>query len=167
MRPVKNRKQRALNSHLDQATTVESSFPSGPSLSKDKTHIIVATPERMLYTLLYPISLILMSVLELLEDLDDPHDVSQRKVKEGVHRTEISYLSYACALALDQSLDRLNFKSSPSEIVHSADKVASLLDDKSPIRLNEPPAAIFNPALAGLQRHLENLKRSQSLSDRC
>jgi hypothetical protein len=75
-----------------------------------------------------------------------------------VHSTEISYLSYSCALALDQSLDRLTPRSSPSEIVHSPDKVASLLGDKSPIHLNGPPAAIFNPALAGLQRNLENLE---------
>jgi hypothetical protein len=49
-------------------------------------------------------------------------------------------------------------KSSPSEIVHSPDKVANLLGDKSPIHLNGPPAAIFNSVLAGLQRNLENLE---------
>jgi hypothetical protein len=59
-----------------------------------------------------------MSVPESLEDLGDPHDVYQRKLKKGVHSTEISYLSYSCALALDQSLDRFIPRSSPSEIVH-------------------------------------------------
>src|SRR5260221_10510124 len=46
------------DSHLDDIATIESSFPSGPSLSKDKIHIIVATSEGMSYTLLYPILLI-------------------------------------------------------------------------------------------------------------
>jgi hypothetical protein len=96
-----------------------------------------------------------MSVLESLEDLGDPHDVYQRKLKKGLHITEISYLSYSCALALDQSLDRLTPGSSPSEIVHSPDKV---LGDKSLIHLNGPPATIFSPALAGLQRNPENLE---------
>ena len=69
-------------------------------------------------------------------------------------------LSYSCALALDQSLDRLTPKSSPSEIVHSPEKVAGLLgSDASPIHLNGAPAAMFNPALAALQRNLENLEK--------
>jgi hypothetical protein len=71
-----------------------------------------------------------------------------------------TYLSYSCSLALDQSLDRLTPKSSPSEIVDSPDKVAGLLgSDKSPIHLNGAPVAMFNPALATLQRNLENLEK--------
>ncbi len=165
LQPDSDLQQRALQwlhqqppgSDLPVTATIESSFPSGP-IPKNRIHIIVATPERMLYTVLYPILLILMSVLQSLEDLGDPHDVYQRKLKKGLHITEISYLSYSCALALDQSLDRLTPGSSPSEIVHSPDKVASLLGDKSLIHLNGPPATIFSPALAGLQRNLENLE---------
>ena len=67
--------------------------------------------------------------------------------------------SLSCAVALDQSLDRLTPNLSPSEIVHSPDKVADLFDnDKSLIHLSGAPAALFNPALAILQRNLENLK---------
>ena len=51
---------------------------------------------------------------------------------------------------------------SPSEIVHSADKQASLLGgDEPPIHLGRPggpPAALFNQALARLQWNLEHLQ---------
>ena len=105
MQPDSDLQQRALQwlhqqppgGDLRGTATIESSFPLGPSLSKDKIHIIVATPERMWYTVLHPILLLLMSVLESIEDLGDPHDVYQRKLKKGVHSTEISYLSYSCA----------------------------------------------------------------------
>ena len=71
-----------------------------------------------------------------------------------------THLSCSCAVALDQSLDRLNPNSSPSDIVHFPDKVAELLDDdKSLIRLSGAPAALFNPALAILQKNLENLEQ--------
>jgi len=71
-----------------------------------------------------------------------------------------THLSCSCAVALDQSLDRLNPNSSPSDIVHFPDKVAELLDDdKSLIRLSGAPAALFNPALAILQKKLENLEQ--------
>jgi hypothetical protein len=56
-----------------------------------------------------------MTVLELLEHLGDPQDVYKKKLKKGMHSTEIFYLSYSCTLALDQSLDRLTPGSSPSE----------------------------------------------------
>ena len=71
-----------------------------------------------------------------------------------------THLSCSCVVALDQSLDRLNPNLSPSELVHSPDKVAELLGgDKTLIHLSGAPAALFNPALARLQRNLENLEQ--------
>ena len=65
-----------------------------------------------------------------------------------------------CAVAVDRSLDCITPNVAPSEVVRSPDKVADLLgDDKSLIHLSGAPAALFNPALATLQRNLENLEQ--------
>lgn len=74
----------------------------------------------------------------------------------------LTYLSYSCALDLEQHVKQLTPKFSPSELVHSADKLASVLGGEEHLihmgRPGGPPAALFNPALATLQRNLEDLE---------
>ena len=101
----------------------------------------------------------------MVEAQGDPRDVYNRKVKKGAQCANIThtYLSHSSVLGLDQHLNRLKPPFSPSDIVHSPDKVANLLGgDEPPIHLGRPggaPAAIFNPALAILQRKLEHLEQ--------
>ena len=109
-----------------------------------------------------------MSVLELVEGLGDPDDAYKRKLKKGAHHVDIYYvlaLFIPMLIALDDRLKRLAPAFSPSDIVHSSHKQADLLGGKMPsIHLGRPggvPVAIFNPALASLQRCLENLEEVQ------
>jgi hypothetical protein len=109
-----------------------------------------------------------VSVLELVEGLGDPDDAYKRKVKKGAHRVDISYvltLFILMLLALDDRLKRFPPAPSPSDLVHSSHKLADLLGGEMPsIHLGRPggvPVAIFNPALASLQRWLDNLEDIQ------
>ena len=109
-----------------------------------------------------------MSVLESVEGLGDPDDAYKRKVKKGAHRVDISYmlaLFIPMLIALDDRLKCLPPAPSPSEIVHSPHKLAEILGGEMPsIHLGRPggvPVAIFNPALASLQRCLDNLEEVQ------
>ena len=109
-----------------------------------------------------------MSVLELVEGLGDPDDAYKRKVKKGAHGVDISYvltLPILTLLALDDRLKHFPPAPSPSDLVHSSHKLESLLGCEMPsIHLGRPggvPVAIFNPALASLQRCLDNLQEVQ------
>jgi hypothetical protein len=109
-----------------------------------------------------------VSVLELVEGLGDPDDAYKRKVKKGAHHIDISYvlpLFIPMLIALDDRLKRFPPAPSPSDLVHSSHKLADLLGGEMPsIHLGRPggvPVAIFNPALASLQRCLDNLEEVQ------
>ena len=109
-----------------------------------------------------------MSVLELVEGLDDPDDAYKRKVKKGAHRVDIFYvlaLFIPMLIALNDRLKSFPPEPSPSDLVHSSHKLAVLLGGEMPsIHLGRPggiPVAIFNPALASLQRSLDNLEEVQ------
>ncbi|CAA7263657.1 unnamed protein product [Cyclocybe aegerita] len=86
-------------------------------------------------------------VLELRDGLGDPYDRYKRKIKK----------------ALDKCLNDLPPGYSPSEIVKSPKIQAQLLGGKEHlIHLGRPggaPATIFNPALAGLQKRLDDLEK--------
>ena len=68
-------------------------------------------------------------------------------------------------LDLDERLDSLCPRSSPSEIIINVPKIHELLEGVTArIHLGRPggaPVAIFNPALATLQQHLDNLDQIQ------
>jgi len=97
--------------------------------------------------------------------------IQEESIKERSRKVRIvtdtsymlTFLIHPYALALDQRLNDLNPNISPSVIVHFPDKVAGLLGCKEPPiqlgRTGGPPVAIFNPALATLEKNLENLEQ--------
>ena len=106
-----------------------------------------------------------MSVLELVEGLGDPDHAYKRKAKKGAHRVDIPYvlaLFIPMLIALDDRLKCFPPTPSPLDLVHSSHKLADLLGGEMPsIHLGRPggvPVAMFNPALASLQRCLDNLE---------
>jgi len=123
---------------------------------------MVADAEGMLHFVLQFYFTDFVSVLELIEGLSDPDDVYKRKVKKGARLLRFidARFSHSYTLALNQRLSR-----SPSDIVHSSDKLADLLGgNEPPIHLGRPggvPAVIFNPALATLQQRLDHLEQVQ------
>ena len=124
--------------------------------------IIVADAEgTIFYTVLHPIFLISPQFWSWSMPWATPESSIRRRSRK-VRIVLISYLSHTCALVLNQRLNRLMPRFSPPEIVHSPDKLASLLGgDEPPIHLGRPggaPAALFNHALAILQRSLEHLE---------
>ena len=109
-----------------------------------------------------------MSVLALVEGLGDPDDVYKRKLKKGAHRVDIFYvlaLFIPMLIALNDRLKCFPPTPSPLDLVHSSRKQADILGGEMPsIHLGRPggvPVAIFNPALASLQRSLDNLEEVQ------
>ena len=103
----------------------------------------------------------------MVEDLSGL-DGYQRQVKKGAHCVDISFLPallILTLLALNDGLKRFPPTPSPSNIVHSSNKLADILGGETPsIHLGRPggvPATIFNPALASLQRRLDNLEEVQ------
>ena len=109
-----------------------------------------------------------MSVLELVESLGDTDDAYKRKVKKGVHHVDIFYvlaLFIPMLIALNDRLKSFSPAPSPSDLIHSSYTLADLLGGEMPsIHLGRPggvPVAIFNPALASLQRSLDNLEQVQ------
>ena len=143
-------------------------FPNGPRLSDDQLDIIVSNAEGMFCSVFQAFIADFVLFLELVEGLGDPDDVYKRKVKKGTHCVDISYvlaLLILTPLALDDRLKLLSPIPSPSDLVHSSHKLADLLGGEMPsIHLGRPggaPVAIFNPALATLQRCLDNLEEVQ------
>ena len=156
------------NSHLPETKKLASLFPNGPRLSDDQLDIIICDSEGMVYSVFQAFIADLVLVLELVEGLNDPDHVYKRKVKKGAHCVDVSYVLTLLILtppALDDHLERLPPALSPSDLVHSSHKIADLLGGDMPsIHLGRPggaPVAIFNPALASLQRCLDNLEEVQ------
>jgi len=157
-----------VNSHLPETKKLASLFPNGPHLSGDQLDIIISNSEGMLYSVFQAFIADFVSVLELVEGLGDPDHIYKRKVKRGSHCADVSYVLTLLILAppaLDDHLKCLPPPSSPLDLVHSPHKLAELLGGEMPsIHLGRPggaPVAIFNPALATLQRSLDNLEEVQ------
>ena len=109
-----------------------------------------------------------MSVMELMDGFGDPDDAYKRKIKKGAHCVYISdvlALLILTLLAHGNLLKHFPPAGSPSELVRSSRKLADLLgSETTPIHLGRPgevPVVIFNPALASLQWHLNNLEDVQ------
>ncbi|TFK19282.1 hypothetical protein FA15DRAFT_648623 [Coprinopsis marcescibilis] len=80
-------------------------------------------------------------IVETLDTLGDPDAVYNRKVKKAL----LNYLSPP------------HSGPSPSEVVRSAEKVATFLQSRS-VCMDRVPVAMFSPPLAKLQRNLDNLE---------
>ena len=97
--------QRMVTSH-DEAYIYLSDWPSSIRQAARNHH---CRDGGMLYSVLQPYLTDFVSVLKLVEGLDDPDDVYKRKVNKGAHCADISSvpLSNSDALALDKRLNRI------------------------------------------------------------
>ena len=73
-----------------------------------------------------------------------------------------SCLSQSCVLALDENFDRIASGPSPSEVSKDPQQQAKIFGEDPSIHVGRPggpPAAVFNTALATLQRRLDDLEK--------
>ncbi|KAF8956121.1 hypothetical protein BDZ97DRAFT_1672053 [Flammula alnicola] len=103
------------------------------------------------------------------EGLGDPQFFQRKKLRKGTHFVDTPYSRQSpfsfLHLDLRKHIDSLCPAYSPSETIGSITKIRELLEGvNTRVYLGRPggaPAAIFNPALAALQRRLDHLDQVQ------
>ena len=136
-----------------------------PDLSDDMIHIIIADAMGMLYSVFQTYLTDFLLVLESIDSVDDLDYHYKRKVRKGAQlcwHLIGSCLSHSCVLALDENFDRIASGPSPSEVSKDPQQQCKIFGEDPSIHVGRPggpPAAVFNTALATLQRRLDDLQK--------